>query len=114
MFRHQPLGFTNHDLRPLIAELRGLTPDQVTVGQMAYDLRRLHLHGLITRIQHTQPLPGHRHRPEYRTVPIRHPRPPTARRTVPPHRTSRSTFRTADCAYRQAIETLNHTTGLAA
>ena len=52
-FRLQPDGFTNRDLRPLIAELRGLPPEAVTIGQMTYDLRRLRLHGLIPRIQHT-------------------------------------------------------------
>jgi hypothetical protein len=33
MFRLQPNGFTNHDLRPLIAELRGLKTEAITVGQ---------------------------------------------------------------------------------
>lgn len=53
LLRLQPGGFTNHDLRPLIAELRGLPPDAVTAGQLTYDLRRLRLHGLIIRIPHT-------------------------------------------------------------
>jgi hypothetical protein len=53
MFRLQPDGFTNRDLRTLTAELRGLPDDAVTTGQMTYDLRRLRLHGLIERTPHT-------------------------------------------------------------
>ena len=34
-------------------ELRGLTPDKVTAGQTTYDLRRLRVRGLITRIPHS-------------------------------------------------------------
>jgi len=52
-FRLQPGGFTNHDLRTLTAELRGLPPDAVTAGQMTYDLRRLRTHGLISKIPHS-------------------------------------------------------------
>jgi hypothetical protein len=33
-FRLLPYGFANHDLRALLAPLLGLTPDQVTPGQM--------------------------------------------------------------------------------
>jgi hypothetical protein len=53
MFRLQPNGFTNADLRDITAQLRGLAPDAVTTGQMTYDLRRLRSHGLIAKIQHT-------------------------------------------------------------
>ena len=53
IFRLQPDGFSNRDLRPLIAQLRGLSPEDITTGQMTYDLRRLRLHGLIQRIPHT-------------------------------------------------------------
>jgi len=53
IFRLQPDGFTNRDLRALTAELRGLPPEHVTTGQMTYDLRRLRVHGLIERIPHT-------------------------------------------------------------
>ena len=114
MFRLQPAGFTNHDLRPLIAALRGLRPEEVTVGQMTYDLRRLRLHGLITRIQHT-------HRYQVTDTGLS-----TARflsvihdRFLPTglsHLTEQVArpLRTADRAYQQAIETLNHTAGLAA
>lgn len=53
MFRLQPAGFTNADLRTITADLRGLPADQVTAGQMTYDLRRLRTRGLIARIEHT-------------------------------------------------------------
>jgi hypothetical protein len=48
-FRTQIAGFTNHDLRVLTAELRGLPPSAITTGQATYDLRRLRTHGLIER-----------------------------------------------------------------
>jgi len=38
LFRLQPRRFANKDLRPLIAQLRGLPPEEITVGQMTYDL----------------------------------------------------------------------------
>ncbi len=50
VFRLLPHGFTNRDLRPMVAELLGKDPQQVTAGQMSYDLRRLRAHGLITRL----------------------------------------------------------------
>jgi hypothetical protein len=57
VFRLLPHGFTNRDLRVLLAPLLGREPDQLSAGQMTYDLRRLRVHGLITR------LPGsHRYR----------------------------------------------------
>jgi hypothetical protein len=52
-FRTQVAGFTNHDLRTLTAELRGLAPASVTACQTTYDLRRLRSHGLIERTPHT-------------------------------------------------------------
>lgn len=48
-----PNGFTNRDLRALLAPLLGLDPDHLTAGQLTYDLRRLRHHGLIERIPHT-------------------------------------------------------------
>jgi hypothetical protein len=57
VFRLLPHGFTNRDLRVLVAPLLGKDPEQTSTGQMSYDLRRLRAHGLITR------LPGsHRYR----------------------------------------------------
>jgi hypothetical protein len=45
-----PRGFTNRELRALIAPLLGKTPEDITAGKMTYDLRRLREHGLIQRI----------------------------------------------------------------
>jgi hypothetical protein len=52
-FRLIPCGFSNKDLRELMAQLLGLEPGHFTQGKMTYDLRRLRLHGLIERIPHT-------------------------------------------------------------
>jgi hypothetical protein len=49
-----PHGFTNRDLRTLIAPLLGTTTEHITTGKMTYDLRRLRAHGLIARIPHTR------------------------------------------------------------
>lgn len=56
--RLQPDGFANRDLRAHLAGLQDIPIDQITPGQMSYDLRRLRLHGLIDRIPGT-----HRYRP---------------------------------------------------
>jgi len=56
--RLQPDGFANHHLRQHLADLLGISADQLGAGRMTYDLRRLRLHGLIERIPHT-----HRYRP---------------------------------------------------
>jgi len=114
MFRLQPAGFTNKDLRPLIAQLRSLPPEEITVGQMTYDLRRLRHHGLIARIPHT-------HRYQVTDTGLS-----TARylsaihdRLLPTglaHLNSDqpTALRTAAVAYRTAIDDLTRTTGLAA
>ncbi|BBZ09592.1 hypothetical protein MDOR_37610 [Mycolicibacterium doricum] len=47
-------GFTNRDLRTLIAPLLGKTAEDITAGQMTYDLRRLRAHGLIERVPRTR------------------------------------------------------------
>jgi hypothetical protein len=49
-----PHGFTNRELRTLIAPLLGTTTEQITAGKMTYDLRRLRAHGLIARIPRTR------------------------------------------------------------
>ena len=46
-FRNQLEGFTNANLRVLLAEALGV--DQLSPGQMSYQLRRLRLHGFIKR-----------------------------------------------------------------
>jgi hypothetical protein len=47
---HAVAGFTNKSLRSLVAGLLGA---DYTSAQMTYDLRRLRLHGLITRLPGT-------------------------------------------------------------
>lgn len=50
MFRLQPRGFTNADLRAHLEPLLGLHPATLSRGQATYDLRRLRHHGFIERI----------------------------------------------------------------
>ncbi len=50
LFSFQLRGFTNQEMRALLAQLLGLDPAHYPVGRMTYDLRRLRLHGLIQRI----------------------------------------------------------------
>jgi hypothetical protein len=54
LFCLQPQGFTNKQLRPLLAQFLGLAESDITPGRMSYDLRRLRLHGLIERKKGTQ------------------------------------------------------------
>jgi hypothetical protein len=49
-----PNGFTNRDLRALLAPLLGTTIEDITAGKMTYDLRRLRTHGLIERIPNSR------------------------------------------------------------
>ena len=53
VFSLQLRGFTNSQLRPLLAQLLGLDPANYPIGRMTYDLRRLRLHGIIQRIPKT-------------------------------------------------------------
>jgi hypothetical protein len=53
LFRLQPDGFRNADIRALVAQLRGLPAHDMSAGQTTYDLRRLRTHGLIERIPHS-------------------------------------------------------------
>jgi len=46
-------GFSNAEVRETVQTLLNVSPDQYTVSQMSYDLRRLRLKGLIVRIQGT-------------------------------------------------------------
>ena len=50
LFSFQLRGFTNQQMRALLAQLLGLDPAHYPVARMTYDLRRLRLHGLIQRI----------------------------------------------------------------
>ena len=53
IFRLQPNGFINADLRALLADYLGRPPGTITPGQATYDLRRLKDHGFIRRIPHS-------------------------------------------------------------
>ena len=53
MFRLLPAGFSNRDLREILARLLVRPIDELTPGQMTYQLRRLRLRGLIARIPNT-------------------------------------------------------------
>jgi hypothetical protein len=114
MFRLQPNGFVNRDLRAFTAQLRGLDPAAVTAGQMTYDLRRLRLHGLIEKIPHS-------HRYQVTDQGLRtsmflsavHDRLlPTGLAHL--HTPTPTPLRTAARNYQTAIDTLTRTTGIAA
>jgi hypothetical protein len=112
-----PHGFTNRDLRALVAPLLGTRPEDITAGKMTYDLRRLRAHGLIARLprsrryqitdtglQHAL-LFTHAHDHLLRTAlaEITDPDPPAPSR-----------LRAADRAYRRAFNDLAHYAHLAA
>ena len=115
IFRLQPDGFTNQDLRSLTAELRGLPPASVTAGQMTYDLRRLRTHGLIQKIPHTHRYQITDHGLSTATFLTRvHDRLlPTGLAVLADPDTPRP-LRAAASAYQQAFDKLTTTTGLAA
>jgi hypothetical protein len=46
----RPAGFTSRDLRHLLAPQLGKNPEDMTGGQISYDLRRLRAHQIIERI----------------------------------------------------------------
>jgi hypothetical protein len=46
----RPAGFTSRDLRHYLAPQLGKTPEEMTSGQISYDLRRLRAHHIIQRI----------------------------------------------------------------
>jgi hypothetical protein len=49
LFLHLPNGLRHRDLRPRVAHLLGLQPEEYSAGQMTYDLRRLRRKGILTR-----------------------------------------------------------------
>jgi hypothetical protein len=115
IFRLQPDGFNNRDLRAITAQLRGLSPDLASAGQMTYDLRRLRTHGLIAKIAHT-------HRYQVTDDGLR-----TAMFLTRVHdrllptglahlrdKASPTPLQTAATAYQRAIDNLINATGLAA
>jgi hypothetical protein len=115
IFRLQPGGFANRDLRIITAQLRGLPPELASAGQMTYDLRRLRTHGLIEKIPHTHRYQVTDHglhtamfltRLHDRLIPtgLAH----LANQSTP------SPLRSAATAYQNAIDNLTNATGLAA
>lgn len=49
VFRLVPQGFSARELRQHVAPLLGKAPEELSPGQLTYDLRRLRLHGMIER-----------------------------------------------------------------
>jgi hypothetical protein len=86
-FRLLPNGFTNRELRTHLAPLLGRRYEDMTSGQISYDLRRLCVHGLIERIPRTHRYQvtdtGLRHALFLTRLHIRFPA-PRARRTYQP------------------------------
>ena len=115
LFRLQPGGFTNKDLRALIAELRAVPADQLTTGQITYDLRRLRVRGFIVRIPHTHRylITEHGLHTAMFLSAVHDRDLPTGLAHLADHTTS-PPLRTASRAYHTALENLSHTTGLAA
>src|SRR6516165_2621128 len=50
----RPAGFTSRDLRHYLAPQLGKTPEDMSGGQISYDLRRLRAHQIIERIPHSR------------------------------------------------------------
>jgi hypothetical protein len=112
IFRLQPRGFTNPELRALLTELRG-TP--VTTGQVTYDLRRLRTHGLITRTPHTHryTVTDHGLATAMFLSTVHDRLLPTGLAYLADHTTT-SPLRTATSLYLKTIDKLSTATGLAA
>jgi hypothetical protein len=112
-----PHGFTNRELRTLVAPLLGTPPEDITAGKMTYDLRRLRAHGLITRVPRSRRyqitdtgltqalLFTHAHDHLLRTG---------LAETTDPHPPAPSRLRAADRAYQAAFDELAHYAHLAA
>ena len=118
IFRLQPRGFTNRDMRELSAQLRGIPT--LSPAQMTYDLRRLRAHDMIERLPRT-----HRYRVTELGLHAAMLLTRLHDRVLPtglgeltelaavnglPH----SKLRTAATAYKHAIDELIHDNGLAA
>jgi hypothetical protein len=115
LFRLQPNGFTNKDLRALIADLRGMAAQTITTGQISYDLRRLRTRGMINRIPHTHryTITDHGLHTAMFLSAVHDRFLPTGLAHLADHTTS-PPLRTASREYQAALENLSHTTGLAA
>jgi hypothetical protein len=53
VFSLQLRGFTNSEMRALLAQLLGFDPANYPAGKLTYDLRRLRLHGILERLPHS-------------------------------------------------------------
>jgi hypothetical protein len=116
-FRLLPNGFTNRDLRTHLAPLLGRHFEDMTSGQITYDLRRLRVHGMIERIPQTHRYQvtdsGHHHALFLTRLHARFLRPGLAELTGHPPPVP-APLRAADRAYRDAIDGLARRAGLAA
>ncbi|WP_219420677.1 hypothetical protein, partial [Pseudonocardia nigra] len=117
VFRLLPHGLRNRDLRGLLAGLLGKPPDQISAGQVSYDLRRLRAHGLISRI------PGS-HRYRVTDVGLHHAMllshvqtrllQPGLAQLADPDPPAPSTLRTTARSYQRALDQLTQDAGFAA
>lgn len=117
VFRLLPNGFTNRDLRDLLEPLLGQPPGMLTRGQATYDLRRRRHHGLIERVPgthcYTVTDTGHSQALFLTRAHDRVLRDGLAQIASAPTEFTTS-LRSADRAYRNAINDLVTTAGLAA
>ncbi len=117
VFRLLPNGFLNRDLRGLLAGLLGRGPDQISTGQISYDLRRLRAHGLITRVPRSHRYrvtdPGLHHAMLITYLQTRILQPGLAQLTDPDPPSS-SALRTAARNYERALNNLTQEAELAA
>jgi hypothetical protein len=117
VFRLLPHGFLNRDLRRLLAGLLGKHPDEISAGQVSYDLRRLRAHGLITRTPGTHRYQisdtGLHHAMLITHIHTRVLQPGLAQLTDPDPPTP-SALRTAARDYQRALDQLTQEAGFAA
>ena len=116
-FRLLPNGFTNRELRTHLAPLLGRRYEDMTSGQITYDLRRLRVHGLIERVPRTHRYQvtdtGLRHALFLTRLHARFLRPGLGELTGQPPPVP-AQLRAADRAYRDALDQLARQAGLAA
>lgn len=58
LFFHLTIGFRNRDMREKVASLLGVSIENYSQGKMTYDLRRLRLKGMISRLPGTNRYTG--------------------------------------------------------
>ena len=117
VFRLLPHGFTNRDLRTHLAPLLGLDVEDMTSGQLSYDLRRLRIHGLIERLPGTfryQVTPAGIRQAMFLTRLTQRLLITGLAELAPPGPPMPSRLRAAACAYDAAIDDLTRQSGLAA